>query len=182
MKKLLTVLVVFVYMVPLSLFLTFYQIFTKEMKDSFKLATFTIPLLLMIVVFILAAVNIMVAVHSIVRVQALTFRTVMLFKLCLIPFYIVNFVCWMFASMVFHIAIVIWPMIPFIIAYTYLTMLGTSAYVIAKLFSLRKSKIIDTKQFVLHCILQLIFTVDVIDTIYLSIKQKKFKSLLMLKQ
>ncbi|WP_264851050.1 hypothetical protein [Clostridium omnivorum] len=182
MKKLLTMLVVFVYMVPLSLFLTFYQIFTKEMKNSFKFAIFAIPLLLMIVVFILVALNIMVAVHSIVRAQDLSFRTVMIFKLCLIPFYLLNFVCWMFASMVFHIAIIIWPMIPFIIAYTYLTLLGTSTFVIAKLFSLRKSKIITTKQFVLHCILQLIFTVDVIDAIYLATKQKKFKSLLVLKQ
>jgi hypothetical protein len=166
-------------MVPLSLFLTFYQIFTKEMKDSLEFAIFTIPLLLMIVVFILVVVNIMVAVYSIVRAQDLSFRTVMIFKLCLIPFYIVNFVCWMFSSMVFHIAIIIWPMIPFIIAYTYFTLLGTSAYIIAKLFSLRKSKIITTKQFVLHSILQIIFTVDVIDTIYLAIKQKKFKSILM---
>lgn len=182
MKKQLTVLVVFVYMVPLSLFLTFYQIFTTEMKDSLKLAIFTIPLLLMIAVCILVAVNIMFAVHSIVRAKEFSFRTVMIFKLCLIPFYIVNFVCWMFASMVFHIAIIIWPMIPFIIAYTYITLLGTSAYIIAKLFSLRKSKIITTKQFVLHCILQIIFTVDLIDTIYLAIKQKKFKSILVQQQ
>lgn len=182
MKKLLTMLIVFVYMVPLSLFVTFYQIFTKEMNDSFSFDIFTIPLLLMIVVFILVAVNTMAAVHSIVRAQGLSFRTVMIFKLCLIPFYMVNFVCWMFASMVFHIAIIIWPMIPFIIVYTYLTLLGTSAYVIAKLFSLRKNKIITTKQFVIHCILQLIFTVDVIDIIYLVIKQKKFKSILVLKQ
>ena len=174
MKKPLTVLVLFVYMVPLSLFLTFYQIFTKGMKDSFELAIFTIPLLLMIAVCILVAVNIMVAVHSIVRAQDLLFRTVMIFKLCLIPFYIINFACWMIASMVFHIAIIIWPMIPFIIAYTYFTLLGTSAYIIAKLFSLRKSKIITTKQFVLHGILQIIFIVDVIDTIYLAIKQKNF--------
>ncbi|MCQ1530716.1 hypothetical protein [Lutispora saccharofermentans] len=174
MKKPLTVLVLFVYMVPLSLFLTFYQIFTKGMKDSFELAIFTIPLLLMIAVCILVAVNIMAAVHSIVRAQDLLFRTVMIFKLCLIPFYIVNFACWMIASMVFHIAIIIWPMIPFIIAYTYFTLLGTSAYIIAKLFSLRKSKIITTKQFVLHGILQIIFAVDVIDTIYLAIKQKSF--------
>ncbi len=182
MKKLLTVLVVFVYMVPLSLFLTFYQIFTKGMKDSLELAIFTIPLLLMIAVCILVAVNIVEAVHSIIRVQDLSFRTVMIFKLSLIPFYIVNFVCWMIASMVFHIAIIIWPMIPFIIAYTYFTLLGTSAYTIAKLFTLRKSKIITTKQFVIHCILQIIFTADVIDIIYLAIKQKKFKSILVQQQ
>jgi hypothetical protein len=81
----------------------------------------------------------------------------------------------MFASMVFHIAIIIWPLIPFIIAYTYFTLLGTSAYIIAGLFSLRRSKIITAKQFVIHCILQIIFITDVIDTIYLAIKQKKFK-------
>lgn len=77
--------------------------------------------------------------------------------------------------MVFHIALVIWPFIPFIIAYTYITMLGTSVHVISQLFTLWRSKIIITKQFVVHCIMQLIFTVDVIDSVYLAIKQKKFE-------
>jgi hypothetical protein len=169
-------------MVPLSLFLTFYQIFTKGITDSFELAIFAIPLLLMIAVCVLVAINIMIAVYSIVRAQDLLFRTIMIFKLCLIPFYIVNFACWMFASMVFHIAIIIWPIVPFIIAYTYFTLIGTSAYVIAKLFSLRKSKIITTKQFVLHCILQIIFIADIIDTIYLAMKQKKIQGVLVQQQ
>jgi hypothetical protein len=82
----------------------------------------------------------------------------------------------MIASMVFHIALVIWPMIPFIIAYTYFTLLGTSVHVIAKLFSLRQSKRITTKQFVVHCLAQLLFAVDVIDSIYLAIKQNKLES------
>jgi len=82
---------------------------------------------------------------------------------------------WALASAVFHIAIIVWPIIPFIIAYTYFSMLGTSAHIIAKLIVLRRSKKITAKQFAIHCIFQIVFAVDVIDSIYLAIKQKKFE-------
>ena len=172
MKKLLTILVVFVYFVPISLFFTFYQIFTREIQNPSILIAFTIPLLFMLVACILVVVNMVGVANSIRQSRCLSFRTIIAFKLCLVPFYAINFISWMIASMVFHIALVIWPMIPFIIAYTYFTMLGTSAHVIAKLFTLRRCKIITTKQFVVHCILQLVFTLDVIDSVYLAIKQK----------
>lgn len=175
MKKRLTILVVFVYFVPISLILTFYLIFTREEQNSSILITFTIPLILMLVVCVLVVVNAVGAATSIMKSQCLSFTTVLVFKLCLIPFYLINFICWMIASMVFHIALVIWPFIPFIIAYTYITMLGTSVYVISKLFTLWRSKIIITKQFVVHCIMQFVFTVDVIDNVYLAIKQKKIE-------
>lgn len=180
MKKLLTVFVVFVYFVPISLFIIIYQIATREsLQKSATLTVFTIPILFMIVACILVIINMVVASSSIIKSRCLSFRTVMGFKLCLIPFYTINFICWMFASMVFHIALVIWPLIPFIIAYTYFTMLGTSAYVIAKLFTLRRSKTITTKQFVTHCILQVVFTLDVIDSVYLAIKQKRLEAALL---
>lgn len=175
-KKLLTVLVIFVYFVPVSIFLTFYRVFTQELQDFEILGTFLIPIIFMIAVSVLVVINIVGAVVTVVRARLISFRIVMVFKLCLIPFYICNFVCWAIASMVFHIALIIWPIIPFIIAYTYFTMIGTSVYNIAKLFTLHQSKIITTKQFVIHCILQIMFTLDVIDSIYLAIKQKKFNN------
>ena len=175
MKKLLTMLVVFVYFVPISLILTFYLIFTRGEQNSSMLITFTIPLILMLVVCVLVVVNAVGAATSIIKSQCLSFRTALVYKLCLIPFYLINFICWMIASMVFHIALVIWPFIPFIIAYTYITMLGTSVHVISKLFTLWQSQKIITKQFVVHCIMQLVFTVDVIDSVYLAIKQRKFE-------
>lgn len=150
MKKILIAHVVFVYFVPASLFLTFYLILTKELPDSSILGTFTIPILFKLVVSALTVANISIAVSSVARSRYLSFRTVMIFKLCLIPFYIANFVCWMIGSMVFHLSLVVWPMLPFVVAYTYFTMLGTSAHIIAKLFNLRRNKIITTKQFVIH--------------------------------
>lgn len=176
MKKILIAYVIFVYFVPISLFLTFYLIFTKQLQDSYILGTFAIPILFMIMVSALTVVNILIAVSSVVRSRYLSFRLVMIFKLFLIPFYIVNFICWMIGSMVFHLSLVVWPMLPFIVAYTYFTMLGTSAHIIAILFNLRQNKLITTKQFFTHCLLQLIFTLDVLDSIYLTIKRKKFEN------
>jgi len=175
MKKILIGLVVFVYFVPASLFLTFYLIFTKKLHDSSMLGAFMVPILFMLVAGALVIVNIASAMHSAMQSKCLPFKTVMILKLCLIPFYVVNFVCWMIGSMVFHLSLVVWPMLPFVVAYTYFTMLGTSAHIIAKLFNLRRNKIITTKQFVVHCILQLTFMLDVLDGIYLTIKQKKFE-------
>jgi len=178
MKKLLTAFVIFVYFVPASIILTLYTIFTQETPESSSLAAFVIPLLLMLAVCVLVVVNIAGAVYSVIHSQTLTFRTVMVFKLCLIPFYIVNFACWLLASMVFHIALVVWPIIPFIIAYTYFTMLGTSVHIITKLFMLRRDGTITTKQLIIHFIWQIMFTADVIDSIYLAIRKKKFETTL----
>lgn len=171
MKKLLIALVVLVYSVPASLFVVIFKIIEKEAQDSTP--ALLIPLVLMVVVCVFAAANIAGAVVSALRSKSLPFKTVMVVKLCLIPFYIVNFTCWALASMVFHIAIVIWPIIPFMAAYTYFTMLGTSAHVISKLFILWRNKEVTAKQFCVHCILQIIFTADVFDCVYLTIKQKK---------
>lgn len=168
MKKLLTALVVFVYSVPISIIWALFRISTQEPQESASSVVFMIPLLLMLAVCVLVFINIVCAIYFAIRSRTLTFRTTMKFKLCLIPFYIVNFACWLFASMVFHIAIVIWPIIPFIIAYTYFTMLGTSVYVIAKLFTLRRDGTITTEQFALHFIWQIMFITDVIDSIYLA--------------
>ena len=173
MKKLLMALIISVYVVPASVVLTLNTILSKDTPESSSFAAFVVPLLLMLAVCVLVIVNIAGAVYSAIHSQTLTFRTIMVFKLCLIPFYIVNFACWLLASMVFHIALVVWPIIPFIILYTYFTLLGTSIYTIAKLFTLRRDGTITTKQLVIHFIWQIIFTADVIDSIYLATRMKK---------
>ena len=173
MKKILYALVIFVYCIPVSLFLAFYLAFRQESQGLSILGTFFIPIIFMIIVFGLVITNIIVAICSIVRLRFLPFRTIMILKLYLIPFYTINFVCLTIASMVFHVALIIWPLIPFIILYTYLTMIGTSAHVIAKLINLRQNKIITTKQFVAHCLFQIIFVSDVVDSITLTIQEKR---------
>lgn len=178
MKKLLTAFALSVYCVPASVFLAIFMLSSQEWSDSSGFGPFIIPLIMMLIVCALVVANIAGAIISTIRLKHLSFRAVMVFKLCLIPFYIVNFVCWGIASMVFHIALFIWPLIPFIIAYTYFTVVGTSAHNIANLLTLRRNKRISTKQCVVHCILQFIFIVDVIDCVYLVIKQKKIESVL----
>lgn len=175
MRKLLTILVIFVYFVPISIILTLYIILTQETQESPSIALFVIPLLLMLAVCALTAANIVCAVSSFIRSRTLTFRMIMVYKLCLIPFYLVNFAFWLLSSMIFHVALLVWPLIPFIIAYTYFTMLGTSVYVIAGLFALRRDGTITTKQLCIHFMWQIIFAADVIDSIYLAIKMKRFK-------
>jgi hypothetical protein len=172
MKKLLIAFVIFVYLVPVSLILIYYILSTRETYA----AIFLIPLSLMLLVCALVFANIICAVYSLIYSRTLTFKTVMIFKLSLIPFYIVNFACWLTSSMVFHIAIIVWPFIPYIIVYTYFTIFGTSVYVITKLLTLRRDRIITTKQFIIHTIWQIVFLADVIDSIYLSIKNKTFET------
>ena len=176
MKKLLIALVILVYFVPASLALTFYLLSTNQLSDSSTLGAFLIPIVFMLVVCALVTANIAGALISVMRSKCLSFRAVMAFKLCLIPFYIINFICWLIGSMVFHLSLIIWPLIPLVIVYTYFTMLGTSVHNISRLLDLRRNKVITTKQLVIHCILQLVFTLDVIDSVYLAIKQKKLES------
>lgn len=176
MKKLLVAFVISVYFVPASVFLVIFMFSSQEGNDSSSFGPLIIPVIMMLIVCALVVASIVGAIISIIRAKHVSFRAIVVFKLCLIPFYIINFVCWGIASMVFHIALFIWPLIPFIIGYTYFTVVGTSAHNIAHLLSLRRNKRISTKQCVGHCILQLIFIADVIDSVYLAIKQKKFES------
>jgi len=172
-KKLLTSLVISVYFVPVALVLAFYLIaaLPKYTYQPEALGFFAIPIIFMLIVCALVIANIKGAVSAATRSQSLSFRIVLNFKLCLIPFYIVNFICWLISSMVFHLALFVLPLLPFVTAYTYITMIGTSAHVIAKLFTLYRNNDITKKQFVIHCILQLIFILDVFDNIYLAAKQ-----------
>lgn len=173
MKILLTAYAVSVYSVPATVFYVIVTLLSKEELDSSGLNLFIIPVIMMLITCAFVVANIARAIVSTIRSKGVSFRIIMVFKLCLIPFYIVNFICWGIAMSVFHISWVVWPMIPFIILYTYLTVVGTSAHNIAVLLILCRNKRITTKQCVIHCIFQLIFMADVIDSVYLAVKQKK---------
>ena len=167
---------VFVYTVPVSLFVIIIRIGMGEKSEAAFVVGFAIPILAMLIVCALVIVNIVAAAAAVAKSKCLSFRTVLAYKLCLIPFYILNFACWAVASMVFHVAIVVWPLIPFIIAYTYFTMIGTSAHVIAKLLALRKAGAITSKRLIVHFLMQVTFTLDVASVIYLAVKQKRLES------
>jgi hypothetical protein len=173
MKKFLALYVICIYVVPISVFVTLARLVSQEEP---QLLSLIVPFIIMFLICLLALISIIGAIRAAVRNEGLSFKAVMLYKLCLIPFYVVNFLCWLMASMVFHIMLVVWPLIPFIIVYTYLTVVGTSVHNVARLIILRRQQSITTKQCALHCIWQFFFVIDVIDSIYLVIKNKRWNS------
>jgi hypothetical protein len=89
-------------------------------------------------------------------------------KTSLIPFWIINFICYVPISAILLAAghgfgFIIVPLFIFL---SYTVLILTSLFSILYLLKLRKNNIISRKQFVIHIILQLIFVIDIIDTIY----------------
>lgn len=180
MKKLLTVFIIFVYTVPVSFLVTVFSIYSfdeTEARAVLGVSSFFLTLLFLCLVCLLVAINIFISIVFAVQFRYLSFKTVMMFKLSLIPFYVLNFICWLICSLAFHLALIVLPFLPFIITYTYFTILATSSYNINKLFALCQNKKISVAQFVIHFILQIVFVTDLIDTVYLTTKQNKFESI-----
>ncbi|MDR0937246.1 MAG: hypothetical protein LBM98_11255 [Oscillospiraceae bacterium] len=167
-KWLLGAFAIAVYLVPIAVYRTLSTLVSNE--TSSPLTLLALPVSLMLLVCLFVVLNIITAAVCAIRKQTLPFGTALIFKLALIPFYAVNFAVWFIGSVVFHTALVVIPMLPFIIAYTYFTILATSAYAVCRLLILRP------KGFVKHCVLQFIFVLDIIDTIILAVKYRKNNS------
>jgi hypothetical protein len=96
-------------------------------------------------------------------------------KIGLIPYWIINFICYLPISMVWIVAghgfgfIVV----PIFIFASYTVLILTSIFSIVYLNKLQKNNIIIKKQFILHTILQLFFVIDIIDIIYILKKWSK---------
>jgi hypothetical protein len=96
-------------------------------------------------------------------------------KINLIPFWIVNFICYLPISAILLVAghgfgFIIVPVFIFV---SYTVLLLTSIFSILYLSKLRKNNILLKKQFIIHTILQFIFIADVIDVIYIIKKWGK---------
>ena len=96
-------------------------------------------------------------------------------KITLIPFWIINFICYFPISVLGLLAghgfgFLIVPIFIFV---SYMVLLLTSIFSISYLLNLRKNKIITGKQLIMHSILQLCFVIDIIDTIYIIRKWGK---------
>jgi hypothetical protein len=109
----------------------------------------------------------------------LLFKKMKRVKIGLIPYWVINFICYLPISVVmllvghgFGFLIV-----PIFIFASYMVLCLTSLFSILYLLNLKKNNNISKKQFIIHTLLQLIFVVDIIDTIYLIIKLKKCKCL-----
>jgi hypothetical protein len=88
-------------------------------------------------------------------------------KIGLIPFWIINFICY-FPISVFLLVVghgFGFLIVPIFIFLSYIVLLLTSIFSILYLLNLKKNNIIVNKQFIIHSILQLLFVVDIIDTV-----------------
>ncbi|MCL2137678.1 MAG: hypothetical protein FWH40_09245 [Coriobacteriia bacterium] len=106
-----------------------------------------------------------------------TNRRVLAFKLLAIPFYVINLLIWVFMTgisvvMPGNIFFLMFG-IPIGIGYAFLVLLSSSTYSIAILVSLRKNNEITRGKFVLHLVCQLIFVLDVIDQLVLTMRIRR---------
>lgn len=93
-------------------------------------------------------------------------KIVLVFKLIMIPFFILNFAMWyMFVGLFLLFGGLVF--IPIGIAFTYIILLSSSAYVMAELFVYYKSGKVNFRFLILHSLLQLLFVIDIIDYIYI---------------
>ena len=103
---------------------------------------------------------------------------IMVIKLALIPFYIVNFYTWLlivggFANPWLMIGI---PLVMFLgVSFTYLTLIVTSIYNIAYMLRTHKYKERNLAPLVVHIFLQLFFISDIVSSIILYCKNKSTK-------
>jgi hypothetical protein len=105
----------------------------------------------------------------------LLFKKMKRVKIGLIPYWIINFICYVPISVVLLLAghgfgFII---VPIFIFASYMVLCLTSLFSILYLLKLKKNNKISKKQFIIHTLLQLIFVVDIIDTIYIIIKWGK---------
>ena len=105
----------------------------------------------------------------------LLFKKMKRIKLGLIPFWIINFICYLPIS-IFLIVVghgFGFIIVPIFIFASYTVLCLTSIFSVTYLKSLHKNGIITFKQCIIHSLLQFIFVIDIIDTIYIIRKWGK---------
>ena len=103
------------------------------------------------------------------RRNSMIYRMLFL-KLSVIPFFVLNFMLWtgLFGTFIlFPGGIFLLALVPIIVFLTFTVLLVTSSSTISVLVFSYRSKQIDMNKLIVHIVLQLIFMVDVIDSIYL---------------
>ena len=102
--------------------------------------------------------------------------TIMGFKLAFIPFFI-SHSYWFILAMggtANPFLMILWFVIPFLfLFYAYLVLFSTSSYLIVQILKLRKNGTLTKGQCILHIMMQLLFFIDVVDSVYLFFKYRK---------
>ena len=139
---------------------------------------------LLIVFFLLSIIFIVVNIvtaflelrNSNNSTQKIPLGTIMGFKLALIPFFI-SHSYWFILAMggtANPFLMILWFVIPFLfLFYAYLVLFSTSSYLIVQILKLRKNGTLTKGQCILHIMMQLLFFIDVVDSVYLFFKYRK---------
>ncbi|MBQ8144427.1 MAG: hypothetical protein IJ042_06510, partial [Butyricicoccus sp.] len=103
-------------------------------------------------------------------------KKMLVLKLTTIPFYLINFAIWGILGMAMLVVPGMFLGLPIVLigtAYSYFCLLVTSANSIAFINFKYRNAQIPRRKAILHCVLQLIFVIDVIDCMYLYHINKK---------
>lgn len=177
-KKWLLAFLINAYVLQLFLFL---DVLPNNIVDDYPVPFLCIYLALLVFMVFLIIMNIVYSIklHKLAfhkNINGNPLKTIMIFKIGLIPFFLINFLFWFSI-----IGILLNPMmgfigvflIPFAAISTYLTMLITSIYGISLISVMGRKNILTWGQCVIHIIFQLIFILDVADSIFLFVKYRK---------
>lgn len=151
---------VFVAIIVYSIFVEHFLLRDYEFVD-------TLSNIVILGIFVMAIVNIVAAIVSAIRTKADSPvntwfpKKMLMFKLVMIPIFILNFFVWFMLSTAFLMfgGAFLWIVGAI---FAYILMLASSAHVIAELIILYKMKRIRMDFLIIHSVLQLIFCVDVI--------------------
>lgn len=135
-------------------------------------------LVLGIIAFFLGLSNIIVALTHIITSHKSSYFAIMIAKLALIPFFMMNFVIcilvcvailnpWLFMTSI--------VLVPLMVGITYGVLLVTSSYNLAHMIYALNKKQATSKELTIHIIFQLIFVLDVVSSIILFVKDRKSK-------
>lgn len=176
MKKLLTSFIVVLYTMEICLSSAFFLFFWGDVSNGVIQGLLITSLVLGIIAFFLGLSNIILAITHILVPHQNSYKSIMITKLALIPFFIMNFIICMLVCVailnpwLFMTSIVI---IPLMIGITYGVLLVTSSYNLAHMIRALSKKEATSKELTLHIIFHLIFVLDVISSVILVIKGKK---------
>lgn len=129
-----------------------------------------------LILFVFSIINIVFSIKLAIATQDIAkvrneMRKVMLFiKLLCIPFFVFNFMLWVgFIGMlsIFPGGFLVWTFVPVIVFVTFFILLVTSSFSLSTIILYGRSKILNKAEIIIHALLQLVFVLDIIDTIIL---------------
>lgn len=170
---------VFMYVVALLFIMAAVLAFTSKNNeyDDLVKGLFIWKFIINFIPLNLAFVSIIIAFISIFKKGINPSKISMIIKLVLIPFYIINFVEWAIlgiGSLNPFLFIIGFLAVAFGIFFTYVCMLGTSAYNIGYVFSLIRQKKIENKRLLITAtVFQFFFGLDVLGSIMLYFLTKE---------